>query len=54
MELESRPCAPTPLLKTLDDMKHNNNRIIQKKGETHESHNRAYNDKLLTEIETLQ
>jgi hypothetical protein len=24
VELESRPCAPTPLLKTLDDMKHNN------------------------------
>jgi hypothetical protein len=31
-----------------------NNKIIQKKGEIHESHNRAYNDSLWTEIETLQ
>ncbi|HEX6029648.1 MAG TPA: hypothetical protein VFY64_11460, partial [Nitrososphaeraceae archaeon] len=30
------------------------NRIIQKKGEIHESHNRVYNDNLWTEIETLQ
>jgi hypothetical protein len=30
------------------------NRIIQKKGEIHESHNKAYNDNLWTEIETLQ
>ena len=29
-------------------------RIIQKKGEIHESHDRAYNDNLWTEIETLQ
>jgi hypothetical protein len=30
------------------------NRIIQKKGEIHESHNRAYNDNIWREIETLQ
>ncbi|HZB16011.1 MAG TPA: hypothetical protein VE445_02500 [Nitrososphaeraceae archaeon] len=30
------------------------NRIIQKKGEIHNSNNRAYNDNLWTEIETLQ
>jgi hypothetical protein len=30
------------------------NRIIQKKGEIHESHNRAYNERIWTEIETLQ
>jgi hypothetical protein len=39
-------------LGSLQEILHN--RIIQKKGEIHESHNRAYNDKLWVEIETLQ
>jgi hypothetical protein len=30
------------------------NRIIQKKGEIHESHNRIYNKRIWAEIETLQ
>jgi hypothetical protein len=30
------------------------NRIKQKKGEMHKSHNRAYTDRLWTEIEILQ
>jgi hypothetical protein len=29
------------------------NRILQKKGEMHESHNKVYNDNLWKEIETL-
>ena len=40
-----------PLI-SLQEILHNS--IIQKKGEIHESHNRAYNDNLWTEIETLQ
>jgi hypothetical protein len=40
-----------PLI-SLQEILHN--RIIQKKGEIHESHNRVYNDNLWTEIETLQ
>jgi hypothetical protein len=39
-------------LKTLEEIVHN--RIIQKKREMHPSHNKAYNDSLWTEIETLQ
>ena len=39
-------------LRTLQEIVHN--RIIQKKGEMHRSHNRAYTDNLWTEIETLQ
>jgi hypothetical protein len=39
-------------LRSLQEILHN--RIIQKKGEIHKSHNRVYNDNLWTEIETLQ
>jgi hypothetical protein len=39
-------------LRSLQEILHN--RIIQKKGEIHESHNRAYNDNLWKEIERLQ
>jgi hypothetical protein len=39
-------------LRSLQEILHN--RIRQKKGEIHESHNRVYNDNLWTEIETLQ
>jgi hypothetical protein len=38
-------------LKTLQDILHN--RIIQKKVEIHESHNKVYNENLWREIETL-
>jgi hypothetical protein len=49
----SLPAQPITLpLRSLQEILHN--RIIQKKGEIHESHNRAYNDNLSTEIETLQ
>jgi hypothetical protein len=55
-EPSSLPQSPThsttlPLI-TLQEILHN--RIIQKKGEIHESHNRAYNERIWTEIETLQ
>lgn len=47
------PNQKQPLLKSLEDRLHD--RIIQKKiGEMNRSHNRAYADNLLTEIETLQ
>ncbi len=47
------PTHPTTLtLRSLQEILHN--RIIQKKGEIHESHNRVYNDNLWREIETLQ
>jgi hypothetical protein len=47
------PTHPTTLtLRSLQEILHN--RIIQKKGEIHESHNRAYNERIWTEIETLQ
>jgi hypothetical protein len=46
------PVQSTLLLRSLQEILHN--RIIQKKGEIHESHNRAYNDRVWTEIETLQ
>ncbi|HZC49455.1 MAG TPA: hypothetical protein VE244_10385 [Nitrososphaeraceae archaeon] len=49
----STPSAqPTLPLRSLQEILHN--RVIQKKGEIHESHNRVYNDRLWTEIETLQ
>ena len=44
--------STTPPLRSLHEILHN--RIIQKKEEIHESHNRVYNDTLWTEIETLQ
>jgi hypothetical protein len=51
--LSSPPVQSITLpLRSLQEILHN--RIIQKKGETHNSHNRAYNDNLWTEIETLQ
>jgi hypothetical protein len=47
------PAQSTTLpLRSLQEILHN--RIIQKKAEMHESHNRVYNDRLWTEIETLQ
>jgi len=52
---ESSPSSAqstTSPLSSLQEILHN--RIKQKKAEIHESHNRAYNDKLWTEIETLQ
>jgi hypothetical protein len=39
-------------LRSLQEILHN--RITQKKGEIHESHNRVYNHNVWTEIETLQ
>ncbi len=42
----------TLALTSLQEILHN--RIIQKKGQIHESHNRAYNERIWTEIETLQ
>jgi hypothetical protein len=49
----STPSAqPTLPLRSLQEILHN--RIIQKKEEIHKSNNRAYNDKLWREIETLQ
>jgi hypothetical protein len=44
--------STTLLLRSLQEILQN--RIIQKKGEIHKSHNRVYNDNLWTEIETLQ
>jgi hypothetical protein len=51
---ESSPSAQSTTLplRSLQEILHN--RIIQKKGEIHESHNRAYNERIWTEIETLQ
>ena len=46
------PTQSTILLRSLQEILHN--RIIQKKGEIHESHNRVYNHNLWREIETLQ
>ena len=46
------PGQSTTLLRSLQEILHN--RITQKKGEIHESHNRVYNDNLWREIETLQ
>jgi hypothetical protein len=51
---ESSPSAQSTTLplRSLQEILHN--RITQKKGEIHESHNRVYNDNLWREIETLQ
>jgi hypothetical protein len=50
---ESPPSSQSPTLplRSLQEIIHN--RIIQKKEEMHKSHNRAYNDSLWTEIETI-
>jgi hypothetical protein len=55
----NEPSSPSPTQTTttlplisLQEILHN--RIIQKKGEIHKSHNRAYNDNVWREIETLQ
>jgi hypothetical protein len=51
--LNSNESTPSTLpLRTLQEILQN--RIIQKKGEMHKSHNRVYNDGLWTEIETIQ
>ena len=48
--LASASAASTTLpLRSLQEILHN--RVIQKKGEIHKSHNRAYSDKLWAEIE---
>ena len=48
----SSPLVQSTLpLRSLQEILHN--RIVQKKGEIHKSHNKAYNDGLWTEIETL-
>ena len=45
--------SPSTLsLISLQEILHN--RIIQKKGQIHESHNRTYNERIWTEIVTLQ
>jgi hypothetical protein len=55
---ESLPSPPSPShsstlpLRSVQEILRN--RIVQKKGEMHESHNKAYNNSLWTEIETLQ
>ena len=50
---KSEPSIPSaPPLTSLQEILHN--RIRQKKGEIHESHNRIYNERIWTEIETLQ
>ena len=46
------PTQSTTPLRSLQEILHN--RIIQKKGEIHESHSRVYNDNIWREIETLQ
>jgi hypothetical protein len=51
-EPSSSPAQSQSPLRSLQEIIHN--RIVQKKGEIHESHNRVYNDNLWTEIETLQ
>ena len=55
---ESLPSPPSPshssTLPSTSVQEILHNRIIQKKGEMHESHNKAYNDSPWTEIETLQ
>jgi hypothetical protein len=58
MNKSSSPQSPaqstttTTPLRSLQEILHN--RIIQKKGEIHKSHNRDYNDNVWREIETLQ
>jgi hypothetical protein len=46
------PARSTLPLRSLQEILQN--RIIQKKREMHPSHNKAYNDSLWTEVETLQ
>jgi hypothetical protein len=54
----NEPSSPLPAqsttlpLRSLQEILHN--RIIQKKGEMHEPHNKVYNHSLWTQIETLQ
>ncbi|HYX55248.1 MAG TPA: hypothetical protein VE818_03740 [Nitrososphaeraceae archaeon] len=53
----NEPTSPSPAqstlpLKTLEEILHN--RITQKKGEMHPSHNKAYLESLRIEIETIQ
>jgi hypothetical protein len=48
---ESLPSSTLPL-RTLQEILHN--RIIQKKGEMHPSHNKVYLESLRIEIETIQ
>jgi hypothetical protein len=54
MNEPSSPSAQSTTLplKSLQEILHN--RIVQKTGEIHESHNRVYNERIWTEIETLQ
>jgi hypothetical protein len=52
MSESSSPAQSQSPLTSLQEILHN--RITQKKGEIHKSHNRVYNDNLWTEIETLQ
>ena len=50
--LTQSPTQSTTLsLRSLQEILHN--RIKQKKGEMHKSHNKVYNDSLWTEIETI-
>jgi hypothetical protein len=51
-ESSSSPAQSTTPLRSLQEILHN--RITQKKGEMHKSHNRVYNERIWTEIETLQ
>ena len=48
------PSAQSSILPLISLQEILHNRIIQKKREMHPSHNKAYNDSLWTEIETLQ
>jgi hypothetical protein len=53
----NEPSSPSPAqsttpLRSLQEILHN--RIIEKKGEMHEPHNKVYNHSLWTQIETLQ
>ncbi len=54
MNEPSSPSAQSTTLPltSLQEILHN--RIIHKKGQIHESHNRTYNERIWTEIETLQ
>jgi hypothetical protein len=52
MNEPSSPAQSSTLpLRSLQEILHN--RIKQKKGEMHKSHNKVYNDSLWTEIETI-
>jgi hypothetical protein len=54
MNEPSSPSAQSTTLPLTSLQETLHNRIIQKKGEIHESHNRAFNERIWTEIETLQ